>query len=706
MVNCILNKKLLLIATLLSCICNSFANNGDTFKANIDGVEVQFKVTDESAKEVQVGTNNGKCVDVSTTGILNIPSSVNGYTVTSIGEMAFYYCEAIDEVKIPNTIKTIQAYAFYNCGINTINLPDGLTEIHNDAFTLCSKLKKIRLPKNVTLIQQNAFDRAAIEEITIGCKSVLKMWSDNLTNVKKMTIESTVENVEEGAFKNLRLLNTLHVNSEKVGRWFGIDNIQSLTTLSFGDNVKEIQKGAFVGATGITTLALPLSLECIGEEAFEGCTNITALVIPSSVHTIGYYAFCGCSSLSAISVKSGNSKYDSRDNCNAIIETATNTLFLGCSSTTIPNTVVKIGISAFAGSTCPSTLTVPTSVTEICENAFGNCSDLKHIEIPQSVTRIGMGAFTHSGLEEIRIPESVNNIEDDILSDCLSLKTVILPSSVQQIGHYVFNGSPVEFLVVLAEQPVSLAQDAISYNSRPYLFVPQNSISLYKNAATWSSCKAVYPINHIVYKNSTKEYGSDINIDDIKWDFDYADDSNLWWMDGIAIELDADKYSPVGEYPIKVSHSNEYAIARQEFCVTEDAVLTITQAPLTVSTDDITIKQGEEIPTFKINYSGFKNGEDESVLTSKPTATTTATSQSPIGEYAITLSGGDAQNYKFSYVSGKLTIVDSSSGISTITSSSPSTKIIVFDIRGNKIPSGAKLYNGVYIIDGKKVIIK
>ena len=410
------------IATLIVGFVNVYANDGDIFSSNIGGVNVQFKVTNENAKEVQVGTGNGKCVDVSTTGIINIPSSANGYTVTSIGAMAFYSCEAVDEVKMPSTIKTIQSYAFYDCGIETINLPDGLTEIHNDAFTLCSKLKKIRLPKNITLIQQNAFDRAAIEEITIGCKSVLKMWSDNLTNVKKMTIENTVENVEEGAFKYLSLLNTLHVNREKIGKWFDYSTIQSLVNLTFGDNVKEIQKGAFIGATGITTLVLPLSLECIGEEAFEGCTNITALVIPSTVHTIGDYAFYGCSSLSAISVNSGNSKYDSRDNCNAIIETATNTLFLGCSSTTIPNTVVKIGISAFAGSTCPSSLTLPTSVTEICENAFSNCSDLKHIEIPHSVTRIGMGAFTHSGLEEIRIPESVKSIEDDILSDCQNLK--------------------------------------------------------------------------------------------------------------------------------------------------------------------------------------------------------------------------------------------------------------------------------------------
>ena len=711
MVNCILNKKLLSLATtLLLCICNSYANNGDTFKATIDGVEIQFKVTDESAKEVQVGTGDGKCVDISTTGILNVPSSVNGYTVTSIGAMAFYSCEAVDEVKMPSTIKTIQAYAFYNCGINTINLPDGLTEIHNDAFTLCSKLKKIRLPKNITLIQQNAFDRAAIEEITIGCKSVLKMWSDNLTNVKKMTIENTVENIEEGAFKYLSLLNTLHVNREKIGKWFDYSTIQSLVNLTFGDNVKEIQKGAFIGATGITTLVLPLSLECIGEEAFEGCTNITVLVIPSTVHTIGDYAFYGCSSLSAISVNSGNSKYDSRDNCNAIIETATNTLFLGCSSTTIPNTVVKIGISAFAGSTCPSTLTLPTSVTEICENSFGNCSNLKHIEIPHSVTRIGMGAFTHSGLEEIRIPESVKSIEDDILSDCQNLKTVILPSSLQKIGHYVFNGSPVECLVVLAEQPVSLTQDAINYNSRPYLFVPQNSISLYKNAATWSNCKAVYPINHIVYKNIIKEYGNDIIIDDIKWDFDYADDSNLWWMDGITIELDADKYSPVGEYPIKVSHSNEYAVARQEFCVTEDAVLTITKAPLTATVKNVTINQGEEIPSFQIEYSGFKLGENESVLSEKPTASTIATSQSPVGEYDITLSGGEAQNYEFSYVNGKLTIVESASGISNITSSTESSAIsCIYDIKGNRFSatkSIKELPKGIYIINNKKVVIK
>ena len=321
-----------------------------------------------------------------------------------------------------------------------------------------------------------------------------------------------------------------------------------------------------------------------------------------------------------------------------------------------------------------------------------------------------MGAFTHSGLEEIRIPESVNNIEDDILSDCLSLKTVILPSSVQQIGHYVFNGSPVDFLVVLAEQPVSLAQDAINYNSRPYLFVPQNAIPLYKNAATWSNCRAVFPINHVIYGNNTKLYGEEINADNIKWNFEYADDSSLWWIDGITISVEADKYSPVGEYKITVSHSNEYAISRQEFCVAEDGVLTITKAPLTATVKNVTINQGEEIPSFQIEYSGFKLGENESVLSEKPTASTIATSQSPVGEYDITLSGGEAQNYEFSYVNGKLTIVESASGISNITSSTESSAIsCIYDIKGNRFSatkSIKELPKGIYIINNKKVVIK
>ena len=137
-----------------------------------------------------------------------------------------------------------------------------------------------------------------------------------------------------------------------------------------------------------------------------------------------------------------------------------------------------------------------------------------------------------------------------------------------------------------------------------------------------------------------------------------------------------------------------------------NGTLTIEKAPLTITAKSYTIKQGETLPTFEAEYSGFKNNETKAVLTTQPTITTTATSTSASGEYDITVSGAEAQNYEISYVAGKLTITESD-GIRMISSEHP---VSVFDIQGHKVRSNVTslegLPKGVYIINGKKVVVK
>jgi len=136
----------------------------------------------------------------------------------------------------------------------------------------------------------------------------------------------------------------------------------------------------------MTELTLPNSVRSIGDHAFSGCSGMTELILPNSVRSIGDFAFTYCSGLEKITVESGNSRYDSRDNCNSIIDTETNTLIAGCKNSVIPNSVTSIGKYAFRGCTGLTELTLPDGVTSIGESAFRDCSDLSKItslaEIP------------------------------------------------------------------------------------------------------------------------------------------------------------------------------------------------------------------------------------------------------------------------------------------------------------------------------------
>lgn len=136
------------------------------------------------------------------------------------------------------------------------------------------------------------------------------------------------------------------------------------------NSVASIGQGTFSCCTGLTSVTISNSMKSIGASAFGECIGLTSVTIPASVTSIGYKAFYSCNGLTSIVVENGNTVYDSRDNCNAIIETESNTLISGCKNTIIPNSVTSIGQGAFYGCCGISTLTIPNSVTSIDENAF------------------------------------------------------------------------------------------------------------------------------------------------------------------------------------------------------------------------------------------------------------------------------------------------------------------------------------------------
>ncbi len=138
-------------------------------------------------------------------------------------------------------------------------------------------------------------------------------------------------------------------------------------------SVTSIRSLAFNECTGLTSLTIPNSVISIENYAINYCTALTSLTIPNSVTSIGNRAFYRCRNLNLISVDANNPKYDSRDNCNAIIEKSTNTLIAGCITTIIPNSVTSIGRDAFNGLSGLTSVTIPNSVTSIGNSAFAFC---------------------------------------------------------------------------------------------------------------------------------------------------------------------------------------------------------------------------------------------------------------------------------------------------------------------------------------------
>lgn len=180
-------------------------------------------------------------------------------------------------------------------------------------------------------------------------------------------------------------------------------------------------------------------------------SNITGISIPSTVTSIGIYTqeygqhqtniFSDSDDLTHITVARGNPIYDSRDNCNAIIETASNTLLAGCKSTVITNTVTAIGEYAFASCSGLTNVELGNSVTTIGENAFVNCSSLTNVEFGNSLTTIGRQAFWGCcGLTSITLPNTLISISDGTFAECSSLSEVRLPDSLTTIGSGAFYG--------------------------------------------------------------------------------------------------------------------------------------------------------------------------------------------------------------------------------------------------------------------------
>ena len=341
--------------------------------------------------------------------------------------------EVVEFVREEYVVMEIGSSAFWDCsGVTSISIPESVTEIGSGAFSGCSGLTSITIPKSVTKIGGNAFsDCSGLTSITIP---------ENVTNIECFT-------------------------------FYGCSG---LTSITIPERVTKIERWAFSGCNGLTSITIPDAVTVIEREAFEGCSGLTSITIPENVKKISSKAFNNCSALTSIIVTENNVIYDSRNNCNAIIETKSNELIAGCSTTIIPESVTKIGWSAFEGCVGLTSIIIPENVTEIGWSAFEGCSRLTSITIPENVKKIGLRTFKKcssltsiivteynviydsrnncnaiidtksnrliEGCSTTIIPESVTKIRMSAFEGCVGLTSIIIPENVTEIGLSAFKG--------------------------------------------------------------------------------------------------------------------------------------------------------------------------------------------------------------------------------------------------------------------------
>lgn len=363
---------------------------------------------------------------------ITIPSSIEGYPVTTIGYNAFANNTQIKSIILPTTVTKVDSYAFYNCkNLENITLGTSLAEIGDYAF-YNTALTKITTPASLRTIGNYAFA--------------------NCSALTKFTMRSGVENLGDGVFYNaiqlsdVTLSNTIDAISD-----FCFYNCSSLTEINIPASVIKIENCAFEKCTNLIAATIEGNVEYIGKKAFYSCNlssfdfgnkltylgtdsfslnPITTADLPNTVTQIGAQAFSDCQLLSNLYVPDSvtlgaNALYNNASNLKVTIRYNTGT---------IPDKMLYKNKMSF--------VVMEDGITDIGEYAFAECTDLKGIIFPKTLKNIGNFAFYKSKLSaDITLPQKVTTIGNNAFSGVTELTEISVPDSIQTIGTRAFDSN-------------------------------------------------------------------------------------------------------------------------------------------------------------------------------------------------------------------------------------------------------------------------
>ena len=361
-------------------------------------------------------------------GCKNISSLDIPDALVYIGSSAFYDT-AIKEIKLPETIKTVQ-YAFNGSNIETITYPDSLTALPAYAYSGAAKMTTVKLPSNLEALPDYCFNNCTgLNEFVIP-ESIKTIGSRVFNNcgVKTLKVPATVEQLNNYAFamSNLESVELDEKFTELPDYLF--NNCSKLSSVKLSSNLKTIPSNTFNGCKALETISLPSALETIGNNAFSA-SGLRSVEIPDTVTVIGNSSFSGATNLTSVKLSSS-------------LKSIADSAFYNCTSLTdvsIPEGIENIDNYAFYYCTSLANIKLPSTVKSLGSQTFGSCSKLSSIKLPDALEIIKSSAFAKTGIKSLIIPDSVNSLQNSFFDS--NIETITYSDSRTELPEYAYSGA-------------------------------------------------------------------------------------------------------------------------------------------------------------------------------------------------------------------------------------------------------------------------
>lgn len=380
-------------------------------------------------------------------------------SVTEIGNGVFYGCWKIANIVIPDNVKSIGKEAFLDCKkLTSVIIPDGVTSIGDMAFTGCSGLENIKMPENIQYVGDFAFEGTkwlkTLPEGLLYFGNILYAYNGEIPQGTTIEIKDGVTRINGEAFSNQKGLIAIKIpdSVKNIGE-SAFRGCSGLTSIKISDSVKNIGRSAFWGCSELTSIKIPDSVTSIGEYAFANCTKLASIIIPENIKDLNVNVFEGTAYLNnpgAIYI--GNTLYKYNDYEGGIsltikdgIEEIDQGIFSNCeylTSIIMPDTVTEVASYAFINCTSLTSVKLSSNINEISDYTFSGCTSLNNIAIPASVVNIGYSAFENcTSLTNIKIPAKVEYILESAFKDCTSLSEITFSGDNNYIDSTAFDNT-------------------------------------------------------------------------------------------------------------------------------------------------------------------------------------------------------------------------------------------------------------------------